>query len=71
MRMSFTRSPCVGSVLWVAAMMTTSWDQSRIHSGFVEDSGVALVEFEDGLVPGATASEDRGAVVDMDVEDHH
>ena len=52
-------------------MMTTSWDQSRIHSGFVEDSGVALVEFEDGLVPGATASEDRGAVVDMDVEDHH
>ena len=38
--------------------------------GFVEDTGVALVQLEDGLVPEAVASKDRGAVVNMGV-DHH
>ena len=42
-----------------------------VHGGFVEGSGVALVEFEDGLVPEGTTSEDCGAVVNMGVEDHH
>ena len=42
-----------------------------VHGGFVEDAGVALVQFEDGLVPEATASEDRGAIVNVGVEDHH
>ena len=36
-----------------------------VHGGFVEGSGVALVEFEDGLVPEGTTSEDCGAVVNM------
>jgi len=42
-----------------------------VHGGFVVDSGVALVQLEDGLVPEAKASEDRGAVVNLGVEDHH
>jgi hypothetical protein len=42
-----------------------------VHGGFVEDAGVAFVQLEDGLVPEAAASEDRGAVVNMGVEDHH
>jgi hypothetical protein len=42
-----------------------------VHGGFVEDAGVALVQLGDGLVPEAAASEDRGAVVNMGVEDHH
>jgi hypothetical protein len=42
-----------------------------VHGGFVEDARVALVQLEDGLVPEAAASEDRGAVVNMGVEDHH
>jgi hypothetical protein len=42
-----------------------------VHGGFVEDAGVALVQLEDGLVPEAAASEDRGAIVNMGVEDHH
>jgi hypothetical protein len=42
-----------------------------VHGGFVEDSGVALVKLEDGLVPEAVASEDHSAVVNMGVEDHH
>ena len=41
-----------------------------VHGGFVEDAGVALVQLEDGLVPEVAASEDRGAVVNMVVEDH-
>jgi len=42
-----------------------------VHCGFVKDAGVALVQFEDGLVPEAAASEDCSAVVNMGVEDHH
>jgi len=30
-----------------------------------------LLKLEDGLVPEAAASEDRGAVVNFGVEDHH
>jgi len=41
-----------------------------VHGGFVEDAGIALVQLEDGLVPEVAASEDRGAVVNMGVEDH-
>ena len=39
--------------------------------GAMQDAGVALVQLEDGLVPEAAASEDRGAIVNMGVEDHH
>jgi hypothetical protein len=42
-----------------------------IHGGFVVDSGVALVQLEDGLVPEAAASEVRSAIVNIGVEDHH
>jgi hypothetical protein len=42
-----------------------------VHGKFVENAGVALVKLEDGLVPEAAASEDRGAVVNMGVEDDH
>ncbi len=36
-----------------------------VHGGFVEDAGVALVQLEDGFVPEAAASEDRGTIVNM------
>jgi hypothetical protein len=42
-----------------------------VHGEFVEDSVVALIKHEDGLIPEAAASEDSGAVVNMGVEDHH
>jgi hypothetical protein len=37
----------------------------------VDSSRIALVQLEDGLIPEAAASEDRGAIVNMGVEDHH
>jgi len=48
-----------------------SYAEVAVHGGFVEDAGVTLVQLEDGLVPEAAASEDRGAIVNMGVEDHH
>ena len=48
-----------------------SYAKVAVHGRFVEDAGVALVQLEDGLVPEAVASEDRGAVVNMGVADHH
>ena len=68
----------------VARILKTTWsmegagDGVKVESdaevavhGFVKDAGVALVQLEDGLVPEAAASEDRGAIVNMGVEDHH